>query len=139
MFKKILAANDGSENAFKALAAAVDLAAQFGGELHVILVEELVAQSGTIEDVNERKEKEDRLAFRHGKRIQAAAAVRRVTANVHVFTGHPVRTIVAFARDNGFDLLVIGATGHSEFYEMLIGGRADRILRLAPCPVLVVK
>lgn len=138
-FRKILTANDGSDNAFKALDAAVDIAAQYGAELHVILVEELSPQSGMIEDVKLRKEKEDRLAFRHTRRIEAAAAHHQLTLQIHVFTGHAVRTIVAFAKDNAFDLLVIGATGHSEFYEVLLGGRADRILRLAHCPVLVVK
>ena len=38
-----------------------------------------------------------------------------------------------------FDLLVIGATGHSALYERTIGSRADRMIQLAPCPVLVVK
>ncbi|WP_428548869.1 universal stress protein [Roseiarcus sp.] len=33
----------------------------------------------------------------------------------------------------------MGATGHSGLYERLIGSRADRIIQLAPCPVLVVK
>jgi len=37
------------------------------------------------------------------------------------------------------DLLVIGATGHSAFYERMIGSRADRLVQLAPCPVLVIK
>ena len=37
------------------------------------------------------------------------------------------------------DLLVIGAVGHSALYERLIGSRADRIVQLAKCPVLVVK
>jgi nucleotide-binding universal stress UspA family protein len=36
-------------------------------------------------------------------------------------------------------LLVIGARGHSAIYERLVGSRADRIMQLAPCPVLVVK
>jgi nucleotide-binding universal stress UspA family protein len=39
----------------------------------------------------------------------------------------------------GADLLVIGATGHSQLYERMIGSRADRLVHLAPCPVLVVK
>ncbi len=32
-----------------------------------------------------------------------------------------------------------GATGHSAVYERMVGSRADRIVQLAPCPVLVVK
>jgi nucleotide-binding universal stress UspA family protein len=50
-----------------------------------------------------------------------------------------VRDIVDFAVEINAKLLVIGATGHSALYERLIGSRADRIVQLAPCPVLVVK
>jgi nucleotide-binding universal stress UspA family protein len=53
--------------------------------------------------------------------------------------GHPVRDIVKLADDLKADLVVIGAKGHSELYERMIGSRADRIVQLAPCPVLVVK
>jgi nucleotide-binding universal stress UspA family protein len=37
------------------------------------------------------------------------------------------------------DLLVVGFMGHSALYERIIGGTADRLVRLAPCPVLVAK
>jgi nucleotide-binding universal stress UspA family protein len=47
--------------------------------------------------------------------------------------------VVDFANDNSFDLLVIGATGHAALYERILGTRADRIARLAKCPVLVVR
>jgi nucleotide-binding universal stress UspA family protein len=53
--------------------------------------------------------------------------------------GHPVRDIVKLASDCEADLLVIGATGHSAMYERMVGSRADRIIQLAQCPVLVVK
>jgi nucleotide-binding universal stress UspA family protein len=58
---------------------------------------------------------------------------------IHVVVGHPVRDIVQFANDLKAELLVIGATGHSAFYERMIGSRADRIMQLASCPVMVVK
>jgi len=56
-----------------------------------------------------------------------------------VVEGHPIRDIVKLAADLGGDLLVIVATGHSALYERTIGSRADRIVQLAQCPVLVVK
>jgi nucleotide-binding universal stress UspA family protein len=46
---------------------------------------------------------------------------------------------VDLARDLKADLLVVGGSGHSALYGRLIGSRADRIVHLAPCPVLVVK
>lgn len=50
-----------------------------------------------------------------------------------------VRDIVELAKELRVELLVIGATGHSALYDRLIGSRADRIVQLAHCPVLVVK
>jgi nucleotide-binding universal stress UspA family protein len=63
----------------------------------------------------------------------------QVQLHTHVLAGHPVRDIVKLAADIEADLLVIGATGHSALYERMIGSRADRIMQLAQCPVLVVK
>jgi nucleotide-binding universal stress UspA family protein len=62
-----------------------------------------------------------------------------VSLLTHVLTGHPVRDIVKLAANVEADLLVIGGTGHSALYKRMIGSRADRIVQLAQCPVLVVK
>jgi nucleotide-binding universal stress UspA family protein len=53
--------------------------------------------------------------------------------------GHEVKSIVDFARQGGFDLLVIGYTGHSRIYDHLWGGTSQNLARMAPCSVLVVK
>jgi nucleotide-binding universal stress UspA family protein len=50
-----------------------------------------------------------------------------------------VSAIVAYVKAHKADLLVVGFMGHSALYERIIGGTADRLVRLAPCPVLVVK
>ena len=138
-FRRILAANDGSENAFKALAAACDLAARYQAELHVVLVEEVPALPLSLSEVQDVKGAEDRQVRAHIKRSETTAARAGVKAQCHVFTGHVVRNVVDFANDNGFDLLVIGATGHAAFYEQMLGTRADRIAHLARCPVLIVR
>jgi nucleotide-binding universal stress UspA family protein len=62
-----------------------------------------------------------------------------VKLHTHVIAGHPVRVVVELAKELEVELLVIGATDHSALYERLIGSRADRIVQLAHCPVLVVK
>jgi len=75
-----------------------------------------------------------------GSRVPFAMAEQQhVKLNTHVMAGHPVRDIVELAKELKVELLVIGATGHSALYERLIGSRADRIVQLAHCPVLVVK
>ena len=67
------------------------------------------------------------------------AEQREVKLQTHVLAGHPVRTIADLVNELGADLLVIGATGHSQLYERMIGSRADKLVHLASCPVLVVK
>ena len=139
MFKKILHANDGSESAFHALSLAIALAEQNQSELHMVCVEELPSLPEFIADVRDAKEAADR---RYGdvlRRASDAARERQLQLRTHVVVGHPVRDIVKLAAELEVELLVIGAVGHSELYEKLIGSRADRITQLAQCPVLVVK
>jgi nucleotide-binding universal stress UspA family protein len=50
-----------------------------------------------------------------------------------------VPTIIDFIQTHGFDHLVIGFMGHSAIYNRIIGGKSDRLVRLAPCTVTVVK
>ena len=139
MFTRILAANDGSDNARKALRLACEIAAMARAELHLIVVEEVPEIAETIAEVDQVKSREDRQARTIISRSEAAAARVGIALNTHVVTGHVVRNIVDFARDNGFDLIVIGATGRSAFYERMLGGRADRIAHLAHCPVLIAR
>jgi len=63
----------------------------------------------------------------------------QVKLHTHLLAGHPVRDIVQLAAELKVELLVIGATGHSALYERMLGSRADRVMQLAQCPVLVVK
>ena len=139
LFRRILTANDGSENAFKALATACDLAARYEAELHMILVEEVPSLPLSLSEVQDAKGAEDKQVRAHIRRAEGVAARAGVAIQCHVYTGHVVRNVVDFANDNAFDLLVIGATGHAAFYEQMLGTRADRIAHLARCPVLIVR
>jgi nucleotide-binding universal stress UspA family protein len=139
MFSKILHANDGSEHAFHALAFAIAIAKQNNSELHMISVEEVDYMPEFIEEVREETGTAGRRYRTVIQRARAMADQSHVKLQIHVVAGHPVRDIVDFAGRIEAELLVIGATGHSPLYERLIGSRADRIVQLALCPVLVVK
>jgi len=139
MFDKILHANDGSEHAFRALALALAIAKQNRSDLHIVCVEEIPYLPEFMEEVRESTGTAAR--YFHGvlQRARSMAEQSQVEVRTHVLAGHPVRDIVKLATEIEADLLVIGATGHSAMYERMIGSRADRIVQLAPCPVLVVK
>ncbi|MGZ4847843.1 MAG: universal stress protein [Halobacteriota archaeon] len=135
VFSKILHANDGSEHAFRAFA----MAKQNNSELHMVSVEEIDYMPEFIEEVREQTGTAARRFHKVLQRARGMAEESHVKLDTHVITGHPVRDIVELAKELEVELLVIGATGHSALYDRLIGSRADRIVQLAHCPVLVVK
>jgi len=139
MFQRILAANDGSDHAFAALNLAIGLARRDGAELHMVSVEEIPSMPEFIEEVRETRGVAARRFHAVLQRSRHMAETSGLTLHTHLLAGHPVRTIIELARELQADLLVIGATGHSALYERTIGSRADRIVQLAPCPVLVTK
>ena len=139
MFRIILHANDGSNPAFKALDLAIALAKQNAAALHLVCVEEIPQMPEYIEEVREARGIAARRFRPVVERIRLHAEKNGVTIKVHIASGHPVRMIVDLVDEIGADLLVVGATGHSALYERMVGSRADRIVQLAACPVLVVK
>jgi len=139
MFNKIVHASDGSEHAFHALTLALAIAQQNKSELHMVCVQEIPYMPEFIEEVREATGSvahRIRGVFRHAR---AMAEEFQVEIHTHAIAGHPVRDVVRLAVDLRADLLIIGATGHSALYERMIGSQADRMVQLAPCPVLVVK
>lgn len=54
-------------------------------------------------------------------------------------TGHPVTTINALAKRTNADLVVLGTHGRTGWKRGLMGSVAERVVQLAPCPVLVVR
>lgn len=53
--------------------------------------------------------------------------------------GRPYREILAYARENSIDLISMGATGNNYGMGALFGSNVDRVLRQAPCPILVAR
>lgn len=139
MFGKILHANDGSEPAFHALDLAIAIARQNNSELHMVSIEEIDYMPEFIEEVREERGTAARRFHGVVQRARKVAEDSGTSLHTHVQPGHPVRDVVRLAAELKVDLLIIGATGHSALYERMIGSRADRIVQLAPCPVLVVK
>ena len=61
------------------------------------------------------------------------------TWEVEVATGHPADAIVRVAQEGGADLIVMGTHGRTGLQHVLLGSVAEKVVRLAPCPVLTVR
>ena len=60
-------------------------------------------------------------------------------ARVVLRTGAPYEEIGALATDERADLVVMGTHGRGGVGRALLGSVADRVVRMAPCPVLTVR
>jgi len=139
MFTRIVVANDGSEGGFKALAMGCEFAKRDGAKLHMISVEELPDFPASIDEIVEIKDAENHKYHDVLERARAIAKASDIDLNAEVVAGHAAAAVVGRVKALEADLLVVGFMGHSALYERIIGGTTDRLVRLAPCPVLVVK
>ena len=53
--------------------------------------------------------------------------------------GSPYARIIAVAQEHNVDLIVMGSHGRTGLQHILLGSVAERVVRLAPCPVLVTR
>lgn len=67
------------------------------------------------------------------------ATAAGVSAEFSQNSGSPGRTICEFARDGGFDLIVIGRRGRSGLSELFLGSISNYVLHHASCSVLTVQ
>jgi len=66
-----------------------------------------------------------------------AAGIDREHLELRVGSGDVAESLLALARDEAVDLVAAGRRGHSNWHDLLLGSVADKLLQLAPCPVLV--
>ena len=138
MFKKIVWATDGSENADQALAVAKSLASEGTATLTIVHVVQKIATSGDTAlgwyaDEEQVKAKVDKIASELSKEGVTAS----VTMVTHVGP-QPAHEIAEVARQTGADLIVVGTHGHGAIPGIVLGSVTQRLLHFAPCPVLVV-
>lgn len=137
--KKILVGLDGSAASFAALGEAIELARQWGAELHSVSIIEIGNHSGAILPMSDEREWSDSPYGAHIRQAIEAARERGVSLQPHAIVGHEVKAISQFLADRDFDLLVIGDRGHTRLAPGVIGGTCFGLTQNAPCSVLVVK
>jgi nucleotide-binding universal stress UspA family protein len=140
--RSILAATDFSENAEQALGVAIDLAKQFGTELHVIHCLDLPVAIVNPYAVSMPDNLLSEARNEAAKQLRAAVARAEkagVTARSHLAEVPAPQAISQLAEEIGVDLVVMGTRGHTGLKHVLLGSVAERTLRHAPCSVLTVK
>jgi universal stress protein A len=139
--KKILVPSDfsaASDNAFKY---ALHFGQLFGAQLHVIHVLEpaLSPQFAGLSEAPAFSKKKLATAEKNLRVWVDAAGAEGVAAKLVFRNGLPAHEIVEAAKDLEVDIVILATQGHTGWKHFCIGSTAERVVRAAPCPVLVVR
>ena len=139
---KILVPTDLSDCSKKALTYAVPLAEQHRASISLLFVahvhcyiHELTSRSDTSN--LESQIRENALARLNG--LIEEAVQNRVPAEAVLRLGQPYAEIINTAKTKNSDLIVISTRGGSAIKHDIMGSTAERVVRYAPCPVLIVR
>ncbi|MFA7243432.1 MAG: universal stress protein [Sulfuricellaceae bacterium] len=140
----IVAATDFSTVAERAVRRSALIAKRLGAELHLLhVVHPLVLYPGPDPAIDFQLSHEQALQTAGKTRLDALAVALRQEFAIPVVTatriGRTHTEITDYAAVTTVGLVVIGARGESTLLDLLIGSTASRLLRLATCPVLIVK
>jgi nucleotide-binding universal stress UspA family protein len=137
VFEVIIWASDGSDHADRALDYARELAEANSSRLAAVHVKEImVGRAGGYpvqidEDEVERKIQRQAKDLKDAG-INAGYELRGATA------GGAAHALADAANDVGADLIVVGTRGQGPIQGLLLGSVTQRLLHVAPCPVLAV-
>ncbi len=138
---RVLCPTDFSEVSAKAEAYATALANHYEASLHLLHVDPpmpIMAPYGEIPvDIRMFEEQRDQALAdlaAAGDRARATG----VDTETSVRGGHAAKEILAAVEEQAADLLVIGTHGRGGVEHLLLGSVAEKIVRRAPCPVMVV-
>ena len=138
MFQKIIWATDGSEAADAALPHVKELASVDGTAVVVLHLDEVMVgprAAGLDVDVDE-----DELKQKITKQAEElrTAGIEVATEFLAARAGIAAHAIAEAAEKDGADLIVVGTRGHTRLGGLLVGSVTQRLLQVAPCPVLAV-
>lgn len=145
--KKILAPVDFSTHSMEAMRGAMELAKDSGAEVHLMHViaphhafiplplatnaeqsRELAREAAMLEQAEEELARFKKDEFGNAKNVFTFAVV-----------GHPVEKLIDYAKEQAIDLIMVATHGRSSTEHLLLGGTTEKIVRNAPCSVLVFR
>jgi universal stress protein A len=137
----ILVPIDFSDSSLNALRYAARLASKLRARLTVLYV--VPADYGWLEIGKEAsREYDETLQSQAAERLRALAEnqlPKSASIDLEVRIGRPAEEIVAAAAESKANLILLSTHGHSGLDRLLIGSVADRVARLAPCPVFLMR
>ncbi len=138
-FNRILIPTDGSEYTKEAIKKGLELAKVLDAEVTALYVVDQTSfinfpMDSTIVSVYTLLEKEGKDAIDY---VQSEGAKLGLDVKIRIEEGSPPRKIMEASKR--FDLIVMGTLGRTGVSKLLLGSVAEKVVRFAECPVLVVR
>ena len=138
-FKTILVPVDFSRESLRVLDYAILLAQQFGAGVHPVHVRPRIEATAIQRAGGLMGNYRDHVSFLLDRLedIEHKYRLKFSPDHCHIRSGRPFAEICKLARQIDSDLIILGSRGHSGLKRVLLGSTAERVIRFAPCPVLV--
>jgi nucleotide-binding universal stress UspA family protein len=133
LYQKILVPIDGSGHSKRALQEAIKIAKMTNGSITLLNVN---TRSKTYAPNQPNNEGAQNSVLIDGQKLVQADGI---SVDTRLLEGNVVDQIVKTAKEENFDLIVIGARGLSKFEEILLGSVSHGVVESAPCPVIVTR
>jgi universal stress protein A len=137
--KRIVVPTDFSDCAGKALEYAIDFARTWNAEVLLVHVVEPIRHTRFIADVSELLENRRAEAADQLEELQKQIKPRYRNCRSEVHFGVPFEVIADVAAESKADLIIIATHGHTGLSHVFLGSVAERVVRVARCPVLTVR
>jgi universal stress protein A len=143
-FRKILAPTDFSDPSYGALKSANELALHFGSKLYVVHVVPLIPVTPTTTDPAAFNIPlyQQGLQISYEKLLNEVVdkwVSNKLSVQPKVLHGDAAHEIVRIADEEKIDLIVISTHGETGLSHLIFGSVAEKVVRLAPCPVLTTR
>jgi len=145
MLTKILLPTDGSENSLRAAKMALQLAERNGSQVEILVVAPQLpiiasikadaAPPGEADQLYEENTLSQQIVADTAALFQA----KGVPYQAKILTGSAAEVIIQEAESTGCDLIIIGTRGATGISRFLLGSVSSRVVKYAPCSVLVVR
>lgn len=121
--------------------AALDKAIEIAGDQGTVHAMHVLADMGVVDPIAMYDNISNEARIENIQRVIRERLSDPKYANliVHVDVGDPGYEVAEYAKENHTDLIIISSHGHGFLKHLLLGSVAERIVRLAHCPVLVLR
>ena len=141
MYRRVLLPLDGSPMSEQALPYAIAQAGRFQAELILLRVIEPFAHARglSLGDLKRIQQQATTWAREYLERLAADVRQQGIPVQTVIVDGRPHVEIPQYAEANQLDLIVMSTRGQSGLSRWLMGSVADRVVRGATVPVLLVR